>query len=74
MVCALKQHITTVHCVHCLPFVFSCSYKFTLDELYPLLESVKLRSESYKNWLCAVQDIVENNATKKRGADHFCTA
>ncbi|XP_037534841.1 lysine (K)-specific demethylase 5Ba [Nematolebias whitei] len=46
-------------------------YKFTLDELYPLLESVKLRAESYKNWLCAVQDIVENNATKKRGLDEL---
>lgn len=54
---------------HCslLPFAFSCSYKFTLGELYPMMESVKLRAESYKDWLCAVQDVVENNGTKRKG-------
>lgn len=48
--------------------IYSCSYKFTMDELYPLMESVKLRSESYKEWLSSVQDIVENKGTKKKGA------
>uniref|UniRef100_A0A3B3DZJ7 [histone H3]-trimethyl-L-lysine(4) demethylase n=1 Tax=Oryzias melastigma TaxID=30732 RepID=A0A3B3DZJ7_ORYME len=42
------------------------NYKFTMDELYPLMESVKLRSESYKEWLSSVQDIVENKGTKKK--------
>ncbi|XP_017271262.1 lysine (K)-specific demethylase 5Ba [Kryptolebias marmoratus] len=46
-------------------------YKFTLDELYPLMESVKLRAESYKDWLCSVQDIVENNGAKKRGLEEL---
>uniref|UniRef100_A0A3Q3AZ20 [histone H3]-trimethyl-L-lysine(4) demethylase n=1 Tax=Kryptolebias marmoratus TaxID=37003 RepID=A0A3Q3AZ20_KRYMA len=46
-------------------------YKFTLDELYPLMESVKLRAESYKDWLCSVQDIVENNGAKKRELHGF---
>uniref|UniRef100_A0A8C9WZA5 [histone H3]-trimethyl-L-lysine(4) demethylase n=1 Tax=Sander lucioperca TaxID=283035 RepID=A0A8C9WZA5_SANLU len=41
-------------------------YKFTLDELYPMMASVKLRAESYKDWLCSVEDILENKGNKKR--------
>uniref|UniRef100_A0A3B4Z210 [histone H3]-trimethyl-L-lysine(4) demethylase n=1 Tax=Stegastes partitus TaxID=144197 RepID=A0A3B4Z210_9TELE len=41
-------------------------YKFTLDELYPVMASVKLRAESYKDWVSSVQDIVENKGNKKR--------
>lgn len=32
------------------------------------MEAVKLRSESYKEWLSAVKDVVENKASKKKGA------
>uniref|UniRef100_A0A3B4THE0 [histone H3]-trimethyl-L-lysine(4) demethylase n=1 Tax=Seriola dumerili TaxID=41447 RepID=A0A3B4THE0_SERDU len=42
-------------------------YKFTLDELYPMMASVKLRAESYKDWLCNVQEILENRGNKKKG-------
>uniref|UniRef100_A0A672JJC5 [histone H3]-trimethyl-L-lysine(4) demethylase n=1 Tax=Salarias fasciatus TaxID=181472 RepID=A0A672JJC5_SALFA len=42
-------------------------YKFTLDELYPMMAAVILRAESYKNWLSNVEDIVENKGNKKRG-------
>lgn len=49
-------------------FVMSpCSYKFTLDELYSMRASVTLRVESYKKWLCDVQEILENKTNKKRG-------
>lgn len=49
-------------------FVIShCSYKFTLDELYSMRASVTLRVESYKKWLCDVQEILENKTNKKRG-------
>uniref|UniRef100_A0A8C7WQQ7 [histone H3]-trimethyl-L-lysine(4) demethylase n=1 Tax=Oryzias sinensis TaxID=183150 RepID=A0A8C7WQQ7_9TELE len=43
------------------------NYKFTLDKLCPLMDSVKLRSESYKEWLSCAQDIVENKGSKKKG-------
>ncbi|KAM4587202.1 lysine (K)-specific demethylase 5Ba isoform 1-T1 [Odontesthes bonariensis] len=46
-------------------------FKFSLDELYPVLASVKLRAESYKDWVCSVQDIVENKGTKKRGLEEL---
>uniref|UniRef100_A0A669ER68 [histone H3]-trimethyl-L-lysine(4) demethylase n=1 Tax=Oreochromis niloticus TaxID=8128 RepID=A0A669ER68_ORENI len=52
-------------------FFFLSSYKFTLDELYPLMASVKLRANSYKDWVSNVQDIVENKGTKKKGLEEL---
>ncbi|CAJ1051738.1 lysine (K)-specific demethylase 5Ba [Xyrichtys novacula] len=46
-------------------------FKFTLEELHTMLASVKLRAESYKEWLCCVQDILENKGTKKRGLEEL---
>ncbi|KAM9859813.1 lysine (K)-specific demethylase 5Ba isoform 2-T2 [Aulostomus maculatus] len=46
-------------------------YKFTLDELYPMMESVRLRAVSIKGWLSDVQDILENKGTKKRGLEEL---
>lgn len=43
------------------------SYKFTLDELYSMRALVTLRVESYKKWLCDMQDVLENKSSKKRG-------
>uniref|UniRef100_A0A4W6FYJ4 [histone H3]-trimethyl-L-lysine(4) demethylase n=1 Tax=Lates calcarifer TaxID=8187 RepID=A0A4W6FYJ4_LATCA len=42
-------------------------YKFTLDKLYPMMVSVKLRAESYKEWVSTVQEILENKGDKKKG-------
>uniref|UniRef100_A0A3Q1JVE1 [histone H3]-trimethyl-L-lysine(4) demethylase n=1 Tax=Anabas testudineus TaxID=64144 RepID=A0A3Q1JVE1_ANATE len=42
------------------------NYKFTLDELYTMMAMVKLRAESYKDWVCNVQEILENKGHKKR--------
>uniref|UniRef100_A0A3B5MKB5 [histone H3]-trimethyl-L-lysine(4) demethylase n=1 Tax=Xiphophorus couchianus TaxID=32473 RepID=A0A3B5MKB5_9TELE len=64
-------------CLYHAQYLCSCPnsnltlhFKFTLDELYPLMESVKLRSQSYKEWLSAVEDIVENKGAKKKGELH----
>ncbi|XP_075997057.1 lysine (K)-specific demethylase 5Ba isoform X2 [Genypterus blacodes] len=46
-------------------------YKFTLDELYPMMAAVKLRAESYRDWLCNVQDILEHKDVKKRGLEEL---
>ncbi|XP_029357664.1 lysine (K)-specific demethylase 5Ba isoform X2 [Echeneis naucrates] len=46
-------------------------YKFTLDALYPMMSSVKLRAESYKDWLRSVQEILENKGNKKRGLEEL---
>uniref|UniRef100_A0A8C3A201 [histone H3]-trimethyl-L-lysine(4) demethylase n=1 Tax=Cyclopterus lumpus TaxID=8103 RepID=A0A8C3A201_CYCLU len=55
----------------CPPSNLTLHYKFTLEELYPMMESVKLRAESYKEWLSSVQDILENKGNKKRGSEHL---
>lgn len=46
-------------------------YKLTLEELYPIMASVKLRAESYKNWLSNVQDILESKENNKRGLEEL---
>uniref|UniRef100_A0A3P9PFE1 [histone H3]-trimethyl-L-lysine(4) demethylase n=1 Tax=Poecilia reticulata TaxID=8081 RepID=A0A3P9PFE1_POERE len=58
------------HLCSCPHSNLTLHFKFTLDKLYPLMESVKLRSESYKEWLSAVEDIVENKGAKKKGELH----
>ncbi|TNN81279.1 Lysine-specific demethylase 5B-B [Liparis tanakae] len=55
----------------CPPSNLTLHYKFTLEELYPMMESVKLRAESYKEWLFSVQDILENKGSKKRGLEEL---
>uniref|UniRef100_A0A8D3CA95 [histone H3]-trimethyl-L-lysine(4) demethylase n=1 Tax=Scophthalmus maximus TaxID=52904 RepID=A0A8D3CA95_SCOMX len=55
-------------CPHQLVFF---NYKFTLDELYPMMASVTLRAESYKDWLSNVQEILENKGNKKRGLEEL---
>uniref|UniRef100_A0A4W6FXK9 [histone H3]-trimethyl-L-lysine(4) demethylase n=1 Tax=Lates calcarifer TaxID=8187 RepID=A0A4W6FXK9_LATCA len=46
-------------------------YKFTLDKLYPMMVSVKLRAESYKEWVSTVQEILENKGDKKKGLEEL---
>uniref|UniRef100_A0A1A8LDR3 [histone H3]-trimethyl-L-lysine(4) demethylase n=1 Tax=Nothobranchius pienaari TaxID=704102 RepID=A0A1A8LDR3_9TELE len=46
-------------------------FKFTLDQLYPLMESVRLRAESYKDWIRSVQDILENKGAMKKGLEEL---
>ncbi|XP_071766427.1 lysine (K)-specific demethylase 5Ba [Centroberyx gerrardi] len=55
----------------CPPSSRTLHYKFTLAELYPMLAAVKLRAESYKDWVCNVQDILEPTQNKKRGLDEL---
>ncbi|XP_029007426.1 lysine (K)-specific demethylase 5Ba [Betta splendens] len=47
------------------------NYKFTLETLYPTMVTVKLRADSYKDWLSSVQEILENKGTKKRGLEEL---
>ncbi|KAF7654696.1 hypothetical protein LDENG_00066550 [Lucifuga dentata] len=65
-------------CLHHAQDLCSCPHsnltlhlKFTLDELYPMMAAVKLRAESYSNWLCYVQDILEHKENKKRGLEEL---
>uniref|UniRef100_A0A668AGA5 [histone H3]-trimethyl-L-lysine(4) demethylase n=1 Tax=Myripristis murdjan TaxID=586833 RepID=A0A668AGA5_9TELE len=55
----------------CPPSNHTLHYKLTLAELYPMMAAVKLRAESYKDWLCNVQDILEPTQSKKRGLEEL---
>ncbi|KAM3621080.1 uncharacterized protein V6R79_005718 [Siganus canaliculatus] len=65
-------------CLHHAQDLCSCphsnltlNYKFTLDELFSMLSTVTLRAESYKEWLCDVQEILENKGSKKRSLEEL---
>lgn len=60
---SVNGYLNPVVCFVMSPY----SYKFTLDKLYSMRASVTLRVESYKKWLCDVQEILENKTNKKRG-------
>lgn len=61
------QHEQNAHCIFITLSCVLSSYKFTLDELYSMKALVTLRAESYKDWLCSVQEILGNKGNKKRG-------
>ncbi|KAM4613210.1 lysine (K)-specific demethylase 5Ba isoform 2-T2 [Polymixia lowei] len=55
----------------CPPSNHTLHYKFTMAELYTMMTTVKLRAESYRNWFCNVQDILESTQNKKRGLEEL---
>ncbi|XP_054640536.1 lysine (K)-specific demethylase 5Ba [Dunckerocampus dactyliophorus] len=64
-------------CLYHAQYLCSCPlsnltlhYKFTLDDLYPMMASVKLRAESYKEWLSTVQDILQKK-DRNRGLEEI---
>lgn len=50
-------------------FTWLCvySFRFTMAELYPMMEAVTLRAESYTYWVSHVSDILEAKQDKKSG-------
>ena len=48
-------------------FSFSaCSYRFTLDDLYPMMNAVKQRAENYDEWASHVTETLEAKLDKKK--------
>lgn len=48
-------------------FPFSaCSYRFTLDDLYPMMNAVKQRAEFYDEWASHVTETLEAKLDKKK--------
>uniref|UniRef100_A0A8C6UUZ9 [histone H3]-trimethyl-L-lysine(4) demethylase n=1 Tax=Neogobius melanostomus TaxID=47308 RepID=A0A8C6UUZ9_9GOBI len=62
MVCLYHFH----ELCQCPTDKLSLHYKFTLEELYPIVASVKHRAESYENWLRDVTEILEKKEGNKR--------
>ncbi|KPP58900.1 hypothetical protein Z043_123234, partial [Scleropages formosus] len=51
--------------------LFACSYKFTLDELYPMLKALKQRAESFDNWASHVTELLEAKMDQKQSLVAF---
>ena len=47
--------------------VCSCSYRYTLDDLYPMMNAVKQRAELYDDWASLVTETLEAKLEKKKG-------
>ncbi|MFT7814079.1 lysine-specific demethylase 5B isoform X2, partial [Arapaima gigas] len=45
---------------------YTLHYRFTLDELYPMMKAIALRAESYNDWASHVTEILEAKLDKKR--------
>uniref|UniRef100_A0A4W4DZ33 [histone H3]-trimethyl-L-lysine(4) demethylase n=1 Tax=Electrophorus electricus TaxID=8005 RepID=A0A4W4DZ33_ELEEL len=67
-------------CLHHVHHLCSCSisnftlrYRFTLDDLYPMMNAVKQRAEEYDGWASHVAEILEAKLDKKRSElDYLC--
>ncbi|MEE6493117.1 hypothetical protein FKM82_016745 [Ascaphus truei] len=62
----------TLVCLHhveelcdCPIYNYKLGYRYTLDDLYPMMNAVKLRAESYNEWATQVTDAIENPDNKK---------
>ncbi|XP_054568880.1 lysine-specific demethylase 5B isoform X1 [Eptesicus fuscus] len=60
-------------CLHHVPELCSCPpgnymlrYRYTLDDLCPMMNALKLRAESYNEWAVTVNDALEAKLSKKK--------
>ncbi|XP_029104900.1 lysine-specific demethylase 5B-B-like isoform X3 [Scleropages formosus] len=55
----------------CSPAGYTLNYKFTLDELYPMLKALKQRAESFDNWASHVTELLEAKMDQKQSLVAF---
>ncbi|CAB1336535.1 unnamed protein product [Coregonus sp. 'balchen'] len=67
-------------CLHHIQDLCSCpltnytlNYRFTLDDLYPMMNVVKQRAESYDEWASRVTETLEAKLDKKKSLSVFCS-
>jgi len=55
-------------CVFAEEFEFcaTCRYRYTLEELYPMMSALKMRAESYNEWASNVNEALEAKINNKR--------
>ncbi|KAA0713965.1 Lysine-specific demethylase 5B-B [Triplophysa tibetana] len=52
---------------------YTLNYRFTLDDLYPMMNAVRQRAESYDEWALRVTEVMEAKLDKKRNVSVFRT-
>ncbi|XP_051508691.1 lysine-specific demethylase 5B-B isoform X1 [Myxocyprinus asiaticus] len=50
---------------------YTLNYRFTLDDLYPMMNAVRQRAESYDEWASRVTEVMEAKLDKKRNVTVF---
>ncbi|KAG5835344.1 hypothetical protein ANANG_G00242890 [Anguilla anguilla] len=50
---------------------YTLHYRFTLDDLYPMMNAICLRAESYDEWASLVTEILEAKLDKKKSLAEF---
>ncbi|KAH0520054.1 Lysine-specific demethylase 5B [Microtus ochrogaster] len=55
----------------CPPYKYNLRYRYTLDDLYPMMNALKLRAESYNEWSLNVNEALEAKINKKKSLVNF---
>uniref|UniRef100_A0A8C6F439 [histone H3]-trimethyl-L-lysine(4) demethylase n=1 Tax=Monodon monoceros TaxID=40151 RepID=A0A8C6F439_MONMO len=55
----------------CPSFKYKLRYRYTLDDLYPMMNALKLRAESYNEWALNVNEALEAKINKKKSLVSF---
>ncbi|XP_066499718.1 lysine-specific demethylase 5B-B isoform X2 [Hoplias malabaricus] len=61
------------HLCSCPISNYTLKYRFTLDDLYPMMNAVKQRAKSYDEWAVRVNEVLEAKLDKKRSLSMFHT-
>ncbi|KAB5567328.1 hypothetical protein PHYPO_G00231500 [Pangasianodon hypophthalmus] len=59
------------HLCPCPTSKYTFRYRFTLDDLYPMMNAVKQRADSYDEWASRVTEVLEAKLDKKRNLSVF---
>lgn len=52
--------------------ICSCSYRYTLEDLLPMMNASKRRAEQYDAWASHVTETLEAKLEKKKGKAKSC--
>ncbi|XP_019369375.1 PREDICTED: lysine-specific demethylase 5B isoform X2 [Gavialis gangeticus] len=55
----------------CPTYKYKLGYRYTLDDLYPMVNALKLRAESYNEWASNVNEALEAKMNNKRSLISF---
>ncbi|XP_043932086.1 lysine-specific demethylase 5B [Protopterus annectens] len=65
-------------CLYHVDYICSCPsykyilrYQYTLDDLYPMMNALKLRAESYNEWAATVTESLEAKVNSKKSLSDF---
>uniref|UniRef100_A0A8C5TFL5 [histone H3]-trimethyl-L-lysine(4) demethylase n=1 Tax=Malurus cyaneus samueli TaxID=2593467 RepID=A0A8C5TFL5_9PASS len=56
----------------CPTYKYKLGYRYTLEELYPMMNALKMRAESYNEWASNVNEALEAKINNKKSEDLTC--